>query len=76
MSERAKSERPFRPSAHCEFLGESQACVIEAAGRRRTACRATLDRDADGFVRRFVSMHLSRPEHYLSLYQSGCNLKA
>ena len=34
----------------------------------------TLSQNEDGLFRLFTSCHLSRPENYLSLYQSGCNL--
>ena len=46
---------------------------MEAEGERRLACQATL-KHVDGEVYRLVtSVHLSRPENYLSVYQSGCN---
>ncbi len=61
----------------CRFpeIPKSGACLIrDENGRKVPACRATL-REKDGRLeRRFVSLVLSRPEHYLSLYQSGCNL--
>lgn len=42
-------------------------------GGSRRACQATL-RDLDGVFWRLIhSAHLSRPEHYFSIYQSGCN---
>ncbi len=49
-------------------------CLVEMPeGRRQRACRATL-REEDGVYSRLVrSAHLSRPEHYYSIYQSGCN---
>ncbi len=49
-------------------------CVVESNGKWKPACQTTL-REKDGEIqRRMVSLHLSRPENYLSLYQSGCNL--
>jgi pyruvate-formate lyase-activating enzyme len=33
-----------------------------------------LDKDAKGLLRLVSAVHLSRPENYLSIYQSGCNL--
>ncbi len=61
----------------CGFpeIPKSGACLVrEAGGRKVPACRATLRGEPGRFERRFVSLVLSRPEHYLSLYQSGCNL--
>jgi len=43
-------------------------------GRWRNACESTL-RYKDGIPYRLINaIFLSRPEHYLSIYQSGCNL--
>ncbi|MGD9382134.1 MAG: radical SAM protein, partial [Candidatus Thorarchaeota archaeon] len=36
-------------------------------------CSATLRHNDAGYERRIKSLHLSRPEDYLSIYQSGCN---
>jgi pyruvate-formate lyase-activating enzyme len=49
-------------------------CLVQMPdGSRERACQATL-RDLDGVLCRLIrSTHLSRPEHYLSIYQSGCN---
>ena len=49
------------------------SCLVEAGGKRRLACRATLKRDSGGPRRLITSVHLSRPENYLSITQSGCN---
>jgi pyruvate-formate lyase-activating enzyme len=38
------------------------------------ACQATLKEDSNGLRRMISAIHLSRPENYLSIYQSGCNL--
>jgi len=49
-------------------------CLVEMPeGRRQRACRATLREEGSTFSRLIESAHLSRPEHYLSIYQSGCN---
>ncbi len=49
-------------------------CLVEMpAGQRRRACRATLRQEAGILSRLIKSAHLSRPEHYFSIYQSGCN---
>jgi hypothetical protein len=37
------------------------------------ACEATLKREDNRWYRLITSIHLSRPENYLSIYQSGCN---
>ena len=38
------------------------------------ACQATLKYEGGEWQRLVTSAHLSRPENYLSIYQSGCNL--
>ncbi|MGD9225599.1 MAG: radical SAM protein [Desulfobacterales bacterium] len=48
-------------------------CAVEADGKQQLACRATLKYENGQIQRLITSMHLSRPENYLSLYQSGCN---
>jgi len=49
-------------------------CLVEMPrGRRQRACRATLREQNGLFSRLIKSAHLSRPEHYYSIYQSGCN---
>jgi pyruvate-formate lyase-activating enzyme len=57
-----------------EQIGETGDCLVQMPqGPRKRACRGTL-REHDGVFSRLVkSAHLSRPEHYLSVYQSGCN---
>ena len=42
-------------------------------GSSRIACKATLKYENDQFHRVISAMHLSRPEDYFSIYQSGCN---
>ncbi|MHC5039664.1 MAG: hypothetical protein ACYTHM_20360 [Planctomycetota bacterium] len=50
------------------------ACDVVSNGERLPACRATL-RERGGKPERLIEgNHLSRPENYLSIYQSGCNL--
>ena len=50
------------------------SCITRADGKKGLACEVTL-REKDGKrSRRIESVHLSRPENYLSIYQSGCNL--
>jgi pyruvate-formate lyase-activating enzyme len=47
--------------------------VAMPAGQRRRACQATLREEGGTYSRLIKSAHLSRPEHYFSIYQSGCN---
>jgi pyruvate-formate lyase-activating enzyme len=48
-------------------------CLVKVDGKRRLACQATLKFEKGDIFRLITSVHLSRPENYLSLYQSGCN---
>jgi len=47
--------------------------MVAVQGMHHLACRATLRYEDDGVNRLITSVHLSRPENYLSIYQSGCN---
>ena len=49
------------------------SCAVEADGKRRLACQATLKYENGNSYRLITSIHLSRPENYLSIYQAGCN---
>ncbi|MGD2186262.1 MAG: radical SAM protein [Desulfobacterales bacterium] len=49
------------------------SCTVEADGKRQLACRSTLKYVNGEIYRLITSVHLSRPENYLSIYQSGCN---
>ncbi len=52
---------------------KSGSCLVTAGGKKDLACRLTL-RKKEGEPERLISaIHLSRPENYLSIYQSGCN---
>jgi pyruvate-formate lyase-activating enzyme len=48
-------------------------CLVKSDGKRRLACQATLKTENKKLSRKITSIHLSRPENYLSIYQSGCN---
>ena len=48
-------------------------CFIEVDQGKSPACEATLKKTDTGFLRLISAVHLSRPENYLSIYQSGCN---
>ncbi len=49
------------------------SCQVKVEGTHALACQATLKREDDRWYRLIPSIHLSRPENYLSIYQSGCN---
>ncbi len=49
------------------------SCSVEADEKRAAACQNTLRYDHNRIQRLITSIHLSRPENYLSIYQSGCN---
>ncbi|MBI5968037.1 MAG: radical SAM protein [Deltaproteobacteria bacterium] len=49
------------------------SCGVSAAGRKALACQATLRQKDLSWERLISAVHLSRPENYLSIYQSGCN---
>jgi hypothetical protein len=49
------------------------SCMVDVQGKRRLACQATLRYANDEIHRLITSVHLSRPDNYLSIYQSGRN---
>ena len=49
------------------------SCRVNVGGKYALACQATLKRENRTWYRLITSAHLSRPENYLSIYQSGCN---
>ena len=49
------------------------SCFVEVEGGKSLACEATLKQTDNGLLRLISAVHLSRPENYLSIYQSGCN---
>ena len=60
----------------CRLKNQGHAtgsCLVEVDGRQRLACQATLQYKNEQIARLITSVHLSRPENYLSIYQSGCN---
>jgi pyruvate formate lyase activating enzyme len=50
------------------------SCAVKVGDHHALACQATLSEDSKGPSRLISTIHLSRPENYLSIYQSGCNL--
>jgi pyruvate formate lyase activating enzyme len=60
----------------CNLIKQGYAqgsCLVEVEGRKALACEATLKQTDNGPLRLISAVHLSRPENYLSIYQSGCN---
>ena len=52
----------------------SGSCMVGSEGGRiDRACTVTLRWEGNVPLRLIKSAHLSRPEHYFSIYQSGCN---
>lgn len=49
------------------------SCRVKIDGKAALACEATLKVEKGRWYRLITSIHLSRPENYLSIYQSGCN---
>lgn len=49
------------------------SCQTRTGNKRQKACDVTLKRKGKEWFRLVKSAHLSRPEHYFSIYQSGCN---
>lgn len=49
------------------------SCLVKVDGKHQPACQATLKYEQGNIRRLITSVHLSRPENYLSIYQSGCN---
>lgn len=49
------------------------SCIVKAEGRSSPACKVTLKHKNRHSYRLISAIHLSRPENYLSIYQSGCN---
>jgi len=48
-------------------------CLIHKGNETKKACDLTIKRVNNVWFRLIKSAHLSRPEHYFSIYQSGCN---
>ena len=60
----------------CNLIKQGYAqgsCFVEVEGGKALACEATLKESDRGLLRLISAAHLSRPENYLSIYQSGCN---
>lgn len=49
------------------------SCLVDVGGEKFLACEATIKQSEGGPLRLISAVHLSRPENYLSIYQSGCN---
>ena len=60
----------------CRLTGQGLtpgSCLVETDDNLQPACQVTLKSIDGNLYRRIPSIHLSRPENYLSIYQSGCN---
>jgi pyruvate formate lyase activating enzyme len=61
----------------CELVNQGYktgSCLVYKNNKKGNACDFTLKIE-NGVPKRLIkSAHLSRPEHYFSIYQSGCNL--
>ncbi len=67
----------FVKPRQCELSNQGFApgsCSVRVGENRALACQATLKADERGVQRMISAVQLSRPENYLSIYQSGCNL--
>ncbi len=53
---------------------ERGSCLTSTGRKLAPACSCTLRKKDETIYRLIRSAHLSRPEHYFSIYQSGCNL--
>lgn len=49
------------------------SCLTRRKKENAKACDITLKQEGHQWFRLIKSAHLSRPEHYFSIYQSGCN---
>ncbi|MCP2604902.1 radical SAM protein [Candidatus Aminicenantes bacterium AH-873-B07] len=49
------------------------SCLTKKGKSFKRACEVTLEKKDNIWYRLIKSAHLSRPEHYFSIYQSGCN---
>jgi hypothetical protein len=47
------------------------SCITRADGKSGSACELTLKEEGGRISRLIEFIHLSRPENYLSIYQSG-----
>jgi len=52
---------------------EGGSCQVNTPEGKKKACQATLRLEGGRSSRLISAVHLSRPENYLSIYQSGCN---
>ncbi len=74
-----RSEEPKSPGKEekkCQLLQQQRrmgSCLVSRGEERDLACRLTLREEKGQAERLITSIHLSRPENYLSIYQSGCN---
>ena len=61
----------------CQLANQGFApgkCSVRVGDDHLPACQATLKKEGSDLLRLVSAVHLSRPENYLSIYQSGCNM--
>ena len=64
----------LEPKCNMEAQGYPRgACLTETPEGLKPACQATLRFEGGKWYRLIEAAHLSRPEDYFSIYQSGCN---
>jgi pyruvate-formate lyase-activating enzyme len=67
---------PGPNSKTCTLIGQGYdpgSCLVQSGEKPKLACQATMRFHEGKWQRLMTSLHLSRPENYLSMYQSGCN---
>ena len=70
-------KEPVPSKKSCNLIQQGYrpgSCLVSTGNQRQLACEATLRLKEGEWQRLISSMHLSRPENYFSIYQSGCNL--
>lgn len=68
---------PANSSKHCNLVRQGYQrgdCSVNINNKQIPACQAALREKNTKLERLIHSIHHSRPEFYLSIYQSGCNL--
>lgn len=74
MTEPMKKNQIWAPDCELRTQGRvGGACRVDVQDGELPACLATLHKQEGKLERLIEAVHLSRPENYLSIYQSGCN---
>ena len=56
-----------------QVIPQGNCSTFTVNGEKKKACEVTLRKKNGQYERIIKSKHLSRPEDYFSVYQSGCN---